>query len=169
MIKKEDSASPDTARSKPNPGQKQAPARGPAPLIDPTNSRSSEVVLIIDDEEIVRTACSGILSRAGYRVMTAADGKSGIELFDQMAAETRCIMLDLSMPYLRGNVVFARLKAIDPTVPVYVMSGYCDEQIVRDFTAAGVSGFVHKPFQPETLIEAVKKADREVTRTVANL
>lgn len=164
MTKKKDR---DSAHSEP--GGAVRPAAAPTTnsrTLDPHNPqlRSSEVVLIIDDEEMVRTACSGILSRAGYRVLTAADGKSGIDLFDQVSAETRCIMLDLSMPYLRGNVVFARLKAIDPDVPVFVMSGFCDEQIVRDFTAAGVSGFVHKPFEPEMLVEAVRNARQNLPR-----
>lgn len=164
MKKKEDRVSPDSEAA----GFARA-ASPPLPITKQTKSRSDEVVIIIDDEEMVRSACSGILSRAGYRVLTAPDGKAGIELFDRMAEETRCIMLDLSMPYLRGNVVYARLKAINPDVPVFVMSGYCDEQIVRDFTAAGVSGFVHKPFQPESLVEAVRKAGEEAVPKVGNL
>lgn len=121
-------------------------------------SFESEVVLVIDDEDVVRSACAGILSRAGFKVLTAQDGKQGLELFESLCSKTRCVLLDLSMPYLRGNVVFARLKAINPDVPVYIMSGYCNEQVAQDFHAAGVAGFVHKPFQPETLIAAVQSA-----------
>jgi FixJ family two-component response regulator len=113
-------------------------------------------VIVIDDEEVVRSACAAILNHAGYRVISAQDGREGLELFEQLESETICVLLDLSMPYLRGNVVYARLKAINPDIPVLVMSGYCDEQIMRDFSAAGVSGFVHKPFQPETLVSSVR-------------
>lgn len=118
---------------------------------------STEFVLIIDDEEIVRSTCARILQKEGYQVQTAPDGREGLRFFEENAAETRCVLLDLSMPYLKGNVVFARLKAINPEVPVIVMSGFCDEQTMRDFTAAGVAGFVHKPFQPERLVEVVRR------------
>ena len=121
-------------------------------------ARHSHTILVIDDEELIRSSCSGILGRAGFSVRTAADGREGLSLFEEIAGDTRCVLLDLSMPYVRGNVVFARIRAINPEVPVIIMSGFCDEQTMREFSAAGVAGFVHKPFQPERLVRAVQEA-----------
>ncbi len=130
--------------------------------------RHAHTILVIDDEELIRSSCSGILSRAGFAVRTAADGREGLSLFEELGGETRCVLLDLSMPYVRGNVVFARIRAINPDVPVIIMSGYCDEQTMREFSAAGVAGFVHKPFQPERLVKAVQEVAAQMQEVAAN-
>jgi len=118
-------------------------------------------ILIIDDEEVVRTVSEAILSRAGYEVFTAATGAEGIALFESNHNSVSCVMLDLSMPYMKGNLVYARLKAIDPTVRVFVMSGYSDRQVSEQFDQQGIEGFLQKPFSPEMLLGAVNSKQSE--------
>jgi CheY-like chemotaxis protein len=113
-------------------------------------------VLVIDDEEIVRSVSSAILERAGYQVITAPTGEEGLAIYEREKERTRCVLLDLSMPYMRGNVVFARLKAIDPAVKVFVMSGYSNKQAAEQFDEQGILGFIQKPFEPDVLLNAVR-------------
>jgi CheY-like chemotaxis protein len=116
---------------------------------------TQEVVLVVDDDDLIRATCTETLQRAGYRVLAVPDGREALHLFETMTGQLRCVLLDLTMPYMRGNVVFARMRAIDPRVPILIMSGYSNEQIAREFEAAGVAGFVNKPFTPEEMLRAV--------------
>lgn len=119
---------------------------------------TQEVVLVVDDDDLIRATCTETLQRAGYRVLAVPDGREALQLFEAMTEQLRCVLLDLTMPYMRGNVVFARMRAIDPRVPVLVMSGHSNEQIAREFESAGVAGFVNKPFSPEDMLRAVENS-----------
>lgn len=114
---------------------------------------SRKTVLVIDDEEVVQEVCRAVLERAGYLVLTASSGASGIELYERHKSEIYAVVLDLSMPYMKGNLVFARLKAIEPAVQVILMSGYSNEQVLRQFNCVGMAGFLRKPFTAVALTD----------------
>lgn len=124
--------------------------------------QSKGMVLVIDDEEVVRSISEAVLSRAGYTVLLAANGPEGIKLFEQHQKDILCVFLDLTMPYMRGNLVFARLKAIQQNVPVYLMSGYANQQAVKEFDTQQILGFIQKPFKNEDILSAVHKTEQRI-------
>ena len=131
-----------------------------------------DTVLLIDDEEVVRSVSTAILVRAGYRVLAASNGPEGIRQFEESKDRIICVLLDLTMPYMRGNLVYARLKASDESVMVYLMSGYSDRQALHEFENHDILGFIQKPFQNEDILQSVAAArklqSRTITMAVAN-
>lgn len=123
----------------------------------PTQIFSGEYnILVIDDEPAVRESVKSLLEREGYSVYLAADGLEGIEAFQQNNFDA--VLLDLSMPFMSGNLVFARLKAIDDTVPVILFSAFITDSRIKEFTDFGVFHFIEKPFQQEELLRIVRDA-----------
>jgi CheY-like chemotaxis protein len=109
-------------------------------------------VLIVDDEEVVRNVTRSILESAGYRVMLANSGQEALDIFQLYHKHLYCVLLDIIMPYLSGNVVFARMKAINPVIDIFLMSGQNDKQILHEFESTSLAGFIQKPFRPDTLL-----------------
>ncbi|MCO6430097.1 MAG: response regulator [Deltaproteobacteria bacterium] len=116
-----------------------------------------DTILVIDDEEVVRNVSTAILERAGFRVVATGSGKEGIKIFEDQRSRIHSVLLDLTMPYIRGNLVFARLKAIDPEVRVLLMSGYSDRQVMQEFEGETIAGFLKKPFDSEDLLKVLRK------------
>lgn len=131
------------------------------------DTQGRKTVLVIDDEEIVRSVSTAILVRAGFKVITADSGLEGLRIFERKKSEILCVLLDLTMPYMRGNLVFAKLKACDPEVKVFLMSGYSREVALAEFDSVGIQGFISKPFQTEDVISAVNSCVGSVRAMVA--
>ncbi|MBT3379136.1 MAG: response regulator [Lentisphaerae bacterium] len=117
-------------------------------------------VLVVDDEELVRTVTRRLLERIGFSVLCAADGIEAIEVFRKHRDEIALIMLDLTMPRMNGNEAYAKIREMDPAIPVVLASGYDAVQAAERFDADGLSGFVQKPYRAKEL-EAVLRAALE--------
>ncbi|MFH1465035.1 MAG: response regulator [Pseudomonadota bacterium] len=113
-------------------------------------------VLVVDDEESVREVIREILTRAGYRVLVAADGAEALEIFTALEGEIHGVLLDLTMPRMNGVATFRALRARAPRVRVLLMSGYSESDSVQRFGEDGLSGFVQKPFAARTLLAALE-------------
>jgi len=111
-----------------------------------------EQILVVDDEELVRAFLQRALEEAGYQVLLAATGQQAVLLYEQHAESVALVFLDLSMPGWSGQQTYQRLRAINPLVPVVVITGYGENGMVEELRAAGIRGFLHKPFMPETVL-----------------
>jgi CheY-like chemotaxis protein len=110
-------------------------------------------VLVIDDDEGIRSAVAQVLQQCGYEVAVAADGQDAVELLEAEAIEPDAIVLDLMMPRMDGWSFLSRLRS-DPRfrdLPVVVASAFSGEM------PAGADAWLQKPFDPAQL-------DREVAR-----
>jgi CheY-like chemotaxis protein len=114
-------------------------------------------VLVIDDEEPVRIAVSDILELDGWPVLTAPDGRAGIDLYRQRQADIGLIMLDLSMPGLNGEETFRELRQINADVHVLLSSGYSQDEVTARFADHGDVGFIQKPYDADQLLRQVKQ------------
>ena len=113
-------------------------------------------VLLVDDEDGLRSLMASALEEAGTTVFEASDGQEGIEQFHRHAEEIDVVVLDLTMPRLGGEEVFHRIRAARPNTCVILSSGYTEEDINRQFAGQGLSGFIEKPFTPSELIEKIR-------------
>jgi len=132
-----------------------------APLAAPnkenvTLSAQGELVLVIDDEEIVREGMADTLTTAGLHVLTAADGPTGLQLVRQHGQEIKLILLDLSMPGMSGEEVFDQLQALAVAIPVLLVSGYSRTEIMERFVSTGLAGFIQKPYTADTFLQQVQ-------------
>ncbi|MBX7143103.1 MAG: response regulator [Oligoflexia bacterium] len=132
-------------------GSYQETSSGPDP-----REAGRNTVLVVDDEETVRLSASVILKKCGFDVLLASDGLEAISLYEQCSDALRCVLLDYSMPYISGNLVFARMYAIDDAVPIVVMTGLPQSSVEREFEHLRVAGMLQKPFDARTLIGLVQ-------------
>jgi len=136
-----------------------AAGRGPATATEPEPSLDGKgTILIIDDESFVRELTTDVLGRFGYQVITAPDGRSGIETFREARDSIDLVLLDMIMPEMNGPEVFQVLKGIDPEVDVVVLSGYNSAGFagIQELLSHGARTFVQKPFSKKALGRAVK-------------
>lgn len=136
----------------------------PRPASCSATPSEQNAVLVIDDDLGVRHVVSRMLSRSGYRVLTASRGDEGIEVFREHASELLCTVIDVSMPDMDGIETRKRMLELVPDANIFLMSGL-EEDVVRPRSADGYDGiFLQKPFTPEQLLEAM---DRERRREPA--
>ncbi len=128
----------------------------------PAEIPKGDLILVIDDEELVRDAVADILTLSGYEVITAADGAAGIEVYQQRAHDIKLVLLDLSMPRMGGEQVFEALKSVRPDAQVVLTSGYSQHEAVGRFRGKGIAGFIQKPYDAMTLIGEVQRYLRGV-------
>ena len=107
------------------------------------------LILVVDDEESVRTLTSRMIESFHFRVIDAADGKEGLEKFIQHQDAITAVLLDVTMPVMSGMEAYRRIREIRPDVPVLFMSGYMREGEMRSLS--GATDFLHKPFKIEDL------------------
>ncbi len=119
---------------------------------------SGSVALVIDDEESVRSLDENVLSRAGMRVLTAEDGKAGVDAFRKHHGIVSVVVLDLQMGVMGGEEAFPLLKEIDPSVPVILSSGFDEAEAARRFSGLKPARFLQKPYTAERLVQAVATA-----------
>jgi PAS domain S-box-containing protein len=127
----------------------------PAPSPPVKNAHSLPVVLVIDDEQIVRHTARAALRKGGYSVLLAESGSEGLAIFAARPGEIALVILDMSMPGMSGKEVLESLRNMDDRVPVLIFSGFSEEQVHRHFSGLRISGFIQKPFTSHQIASAV--------------
>ncbi len=122
------------------------------PSLEDTPREGTGTVLIIDDEETVRSVARRTLESAGFAVLEARDGQEGIEIYRRHADHITCVLLDLTMPRLSGEETLRALRDINPAVRIVLTSGYDKQDVALRFTQDQAAEFVQKPFRADTLV-----------------
>jgi signal transduction histidine kinase/CheY-like chemotaxis protein len=134
-------------------GQDQ-PAEAPAALPAP---RGSGTVLVIDDEDFVRTAITLQIESLGYRVESTGDPVQGLAYFRESHDRLSAVLLDVVMPRLSGRELALELRRIAPGVPIVLMSGFPRSTQVGDLLEGSVSAFLQKPFNRQELAQTLAR------------
>jgi CheY-like chemotaxis protein len=117
-------------------------------------------VLVVDDEPEVREIAVAILTKSGFSVFSADDGMDALTKVREAPQSVDCVLLDVTMPRMDGFETYRELRSLRPDLPVIFSSGYTDRVIRRIAEEAAGSGYLHKPWEPELLVTAVRKAVR---------
>ena len=112
-------------------------------------------VLVIDDEQGIRSLLDMLLSRKGYGVVLADGGRKGLELFRRERPDV--IVLDLNMPEMDGVAVLQQIRSLNPDQPVIILTGAGTPEKEQRVHALGVSEFVEKEFSLHRLGDALKR------------
>jgi PAS domain S-box-containing protein len=126
-----------------------------------------ELILLVDDEKVLRDLGKDILESQGYRVATVASGEEALD-FLREARDVALVILDVVMPGLGGNETYRRLRGLDRSIPVLFSSGLTAEQSVRDVLEAGAAGFIPKPYGIGDLTRAVSSVLRRDNPTLVH-
>ncbi len=132
-------------------------ARTP-PEATPEGGEPGGTVLVVDDEPLVRMVAERFLRRAGYTVVAADGGQAALEILHREGSEIDLLLLDLTMPGMRGAQVVAAVRAFLPDLPVVITSGYSEQSVTGSTWAHAVQGFLAKPFDRKSLLAAVRRA-----------
>jgi PAS domain S-box-containing protein len=122
-----------------------------------------QLILIADDEEIVRRAARATLQEAGYRIVEAEDGLSAVDLFRRRGDEIALVLLDMTMPILSGDEAVRHMMRGRPDAVVVASSGYGELEARRRFEGTGVTAFLQKPYTSEQLLALVGRLARRPT------
>jgi CheY-like chemotaxis protein len=117
----------------------------------------SGLILLVDDEEIIRISIQAVLESLGYQVLLAKHGREGVEIFSGMHDQIQLVILDLIMPELGGREAFAHFRAIRPDIKIIVSSGYFLERDLQELERDGLDGFIQKPYRPDELSWLIKR------------
>lgn len=112
-------------------------------------------VLVIDDEQGIRSLLDMLLSRKGYGVVLADGGRKGLELFRRERPDV--IVLDLNMPEMDGVAVLQQVRSLNPDQPVIILTGAGTPEKEQRVHALGVSEFVEREFSLHRLGDALKR------------
>ncbi len=135
-------ASPDTAA-----------ASTPSASTPPAGS----AILIVDDEETVRSVAARVLRSSGRNVVETSDGLEALALAREPGKNFELVLLDLTMPGLDGEATYRALREIDPNLRVILMSGYSEQETLSLFPGQGIAGFLAKPFTAAQVLEKVRE------------
>jgi DNA-binding NtrC family response regulator len=113
-------------------------------------------ILVIDDEDIVRTSCSRTLAPAGFDVRLARNGVEGLKGLEEGPFDL--VLTDLKMPDMDGIEVLRTIKERWPAVEVIIITGYQTVDTAVKAIKLGAFDYIEKPFTPDALITAVSKA-----------
>jgi PAS domain S-box-containing protein len=144
------------------PAEAPAEVRAPEPASAP--APATALALVVDDEPSLRASCRRLLERLGFGVLLAGSGGEAVDVVSARAAELSVVLLDLSMPEMSGLDAAERLRAIDPGLPIVLMSGYSEERVPPEFLAQPASDFLPKPFSLDQFAETVRRTARPVPR-----
>ncbi len=114
-------------------------------------------VLVVDDEENIRVVLRALLRKNGYEVEVADSGESALVLVDTFGPDV--ILTDVRMPKMGGLDLLATLRAKQNTATVIVMSAYGNVDLALDAMKAGAYDYVGKPFKPDEIVLALRKAE----------
>lgn len=113
-------------------------------------------VLVVDDEQSILDALLDILQDVGLHVLTASNGRQGIECFANHHASIDLVLLDLQMPVMSGAETFHALRAIDPNVRVLLSSGYSQSELSSSLDGKIQTAFIQKPYEPRKLVAKMR-------------
>ena len=140
------------------PAREISPAPQEAPQAAHAGVKLAGTVLLADDEESIRAITKAMLEKAGFRVLTAANGQEAVDIFRLHAAEIACVFLDLTMPQMDGVETFRELRRAKGDVRVVLCSGYSEQDALTRFGSAGLAGFVQKPYRMAEVTGAIRRA-----------
>jgi two-component system cell cycle sensor histidine kinase/response regulator CckA len=127
------------------------------PTIAPTTLRGKETILLVEDEEQVRTVVVGVLRRQGYHVIPAQNAGEALLLCERHPGKIDLLLTDVVMPQMSGPELAKRLAMTRPDVRVLCMSGYTDDSIVRHGVLETGVAFIQKPITPGLLARKVRE------------
>ena len=112
-------------------------------------------VLVIDDDPSIRFTLDAVLSDAGLEVETCPGGREGLEAFEARGADV--VLTDLAMPEVDGMAVLEGVRAVDPAVPVLILTAHGSERVAVAAMKAGAFEYLPKPFDPEEIVLAIRR------------
>jgi PAS domain S-box-containing protein len=115
------------------------------------------VVLLVEDEALVRVATFRSLKQLGYQVVACGDGDEAVDIYRARRSEISAVMLDMLMPRMGGRDTYLALREIDPDVKVLLTTGFAQNDEVQRILELGAREFIAKPYGMDALSQAMER------------
>jgi PAS domain S-box-containing protein len=122
-----------------------------------TDLRTRETILLVEDEDLVRSLAQRVLESRGYRVFAAPCGEDAIELHSRVVGKIDLVLSDVVMPGMGGRLLSEQLRDRQPGLRTLFMSGYTNDEVLRQGIQAEEVHFIQKPFSPDGLARKVRE------------
>ncbi|ADH85889.1 sigma-54-dependent transcriptional regulator [Desulfurivibrio alkaliphilus] len=122
-------------------------------------------ILVVDDEQNMRVALYEALSRGGYEVKVAENGRMALEMVESEAPDL--VVTDIRMPEMDGIAMLQQIQAVRPGLPVVIITGYATVETAVEAMKQGAVDYILKPFPVEVIEETIKKVMRQQPRPAA--
>lgn len=130
---------------------------GSAEREDINDNRGTEVILLVEDDQLVRNMCTVILSDLGYTLLEAENGEDALQVCSRFHGDIDLLLTDVVMPKMSGPDLAAKMQDLRPDIKVLFMSGYTENAIVKHGVLAEDINFIHKPITPKSLSRTVRE------------
>ena len=118
--------------------------------------RALITVLLVEDEDAVRTVTRRILERDGFRVLEARSGSEGMAAARSSTSPIDLLITDVLLPDIGGGEVAREIVKVQPQIRVLYLSGYSDETLIDQGIAAAPANFIQKPFSSDVLRKRIR-------------
>ena len=145
-------------KAEPMPSPVHLEPTGPAATLQQSDSPDDKMVLVVDDEGPILQLVKAFLEKERCRVLTAANGKEAEKLWMQHLRHIRLVILDIQLPDINGQILYKRLKELNPALPVIISSGYDREAAIHDLQLQASDIFLPKPYVLAELAKLVQSA-----------
>ncbi len=115
------------------------------------------IILLIEDEEIIREMTKTILTKLGYFVLTAQNGFDGCNIYKEKYNEINVVIIDMQMPVMNGKETFIKMKEINNNIKAILSTGYNKTSEVEDIIKAGVKKFLQKPYTINEISQVIQE------------
>lgn len=135
------------------------PAAAAGRSLSPAGSwHGAGLVLVVDDEPVVRQVARAMLERAGLAAEAASSGDEALAILSRDPGRFACVLLDLTMPGLAGEQTLEGIRALRPELPVVLSSGFDEADTLRRFADHSPAAFLQKPYTYDSLIQVLRQA-----------
>ena len=124
-------------------------------------TKQKRIVLLIDDEAVIREVGCEMVESLGWLCITAESGEQGIQLYEENKENIRLVILDVELPDISGEKVYEILRKKNPGIKVLLSSGYGREYLESRFFKQRMEHFIPKPFQLKKLSHKINQLIRE--------
>ncbi|MDD2337034.1 MAG: PAS domain S-box protein [Geobacteraceae bacterium] len=119
--------------------------------------QGSGTVLLVEDEESIRTMAQGMLELLGFRIIEAGNGKEALEVYQKNAGEIAIVLTDIGMPIMDGYSLIRELKVLNPRLPIIASSGFGDTVVTSKIPNGAIIESVSKPYNFDQLRKVLKR------------
>lgn len=120
--------------------------------------KGSGLILVVDDEEIMRNLAKSILSECGYDIITAENGEEAVAMYRMHHKNIALVLLDMGMPKKNGKDAFLEMKKINSDIKAIISSGLSSNENIEPLLSIGFKAFIKKPYSISTLSIKIKES-----------
>jgi nitrogen-specific signal transduction histidine kinase/ActR/RegA family two-component response regulator len=121
----------------------------------------AETILLVEDEEGVRSLIQLVLRRSGYTVLEAHNAEEALKLCESLTSPIHLLLTDLILPRMTGRELAERIGALRPGIRTLFMSGYTDDEILKHGVLDSRKAFLQKPFSMESMLQKIREVLRQ--------